>query len=414
MSTSKKQSGIEWIGLVPSHWKIVPFKFCYTNSNAGEVIDKSHWHDGNELLYTCQRTPMRSSFSEFPSTKRTTSNDLLLTRNGTPYVHLPIKDSIYSNVVQRVKLNQEINREFARYMLGSAAKQLRGSGDIIESFNMGTWNEAIFLLPPKKEQKNLVMFIDNKTTLIDSKISNFEKSILLLKEKRTALIAQAVTKGLDLDVPVKESVIDSIGEIPSHWDEIRLKNIIRRVSRPIVVDTNQSYREIGIRSWGKGIFHKDPIKGNLLGNKKVFNIKPGDLVLNIVFAWEGAVALVSNDEEGMIASHRFPTFRCNQDLVLVDYILLFLQSKYGRAIMGFNSPGAAGRNRTIRIGSFLDEVIPLPPLEEQRRILNSVRRYESLGHQLQSVISPLVKKVKEYRLELISAAVTGKIELQSP
>ena len=137
--------------------------------------------------------------------------------------------------------------------------------------------------------------------------------------------------------------------------------------RPIVVEADKEYREIGIRSWGKGIFHKETVRGAMLGEKSVFRIEPGDFVLNIVFAWEGAVALVCENEKGMIASHRFPTFRPSPD-VDIDYLLMVLQSEQGRRLMEVNSPGAAGRNKTLRIGQFLDEEIPLPALDEQRMI----------------------------------------------
>src|SRR5215212_2117146 len=92
-------------------------------------------------------------------------------------------------------------------------------------------------------------------------------------------------------------------EIPEDWQLRKLRRLINRVRRPVRVDLDAEYREIGIRSWGRGIFHKDPLTGAQLDDKSVFDIKPGDLVLNIVFAWEGAVAVASENEIGMIASH---------------------------------------------------------------------------------------------------------------
>ena len=104
----------------------------------------------------------------------------------------------------------------------------------------------------------------------------------------------------------------------------------------------------------------------------VFRIEPGDFVLNIVFAWEGAVAVVSEDEARMIASHRFPTFRPSLDVDL-DYLLMVCQSEQGRRLLEVNSPSRGLRNKTLRIGSFLDEEIPLPPLDGQRAIVAAFR-----------------------------------------
>lgn len=144
----------------------------------------------------------------------------------------------------------------------------------------------------------------------------------------------------------------------------------------------------------------------------MFQVRPGDLVLNIVFAWEGAVAVVSANEEGMVASHRFPTFRHAKAQVDLDHALMLLQSEQGRALMGLNSPGAAGRNRTIRLDSFLDEEIPLPPLEVQRDIVRTFRVHEGLLGIVAAKTRTLLDRLAELRTGLISAAVTGRIDVR--
>ena len=250
-------------------------------------------------------------------------------------------------------------------------------------------------IPPLGEQRAIAAFLDRETTKIDALVAKKERLIELLQEKRTALISRAVTKGLDPDVPMKDSGVEWLGEIPAHWSVTQLRRLITQITHPLRVRPEQVYREIGIRSWGRGIFHKDPIAGAHLGDKRVFNIRPGELVLNIVFAWEGAVAVVSEDDRGMIASHRFPTFQHMDALVHLDYLLMLLQSEHGRALMGLNSPGAAGRNRTIRIDSFLDEEIPLPPLEEQKRIVTVFRGNEQRLQSLSTKVSAAIELLKE-------------------
>ncbi|MFN7305115.1 MAG: hypothetical protein ACK5TQ_00860, partial [Acetobacteraceae bacterium] len=94
-----KDSGVEWIGEIPNAWDVLPLKRLVCSDNAGEVIDRSFWGGDAELLYTCALEPLACDFQNFPPKKRTGPNDLLLTRNGTPYVHKPIVDSIYTNVV---------------------------------------------------------------------------------------------------------------------------------------------------------------------------------------------------------------------------------------------------------------------------------------------------------------------------
>jgi type I restriction enzyme, S subunit len=418
MSASKQQSGVEWIGLVPGHWKITPFKFCYTNSNAGEVIDKSHWHDGNELLYTCQRMPMKSSFSEFPSIKRTTANDLLLTRNGTPYVHLPIENSIYSNVVQRVKLNQEINREFAGYMLGSAAKQLRGFGDIIESFNMGTWNETIFLLPPQNEQLNLVKFIDNKTTLIDNKISNLEKSILLLEEKRSALITNAVTKGLNLDVPMKEIDSPWIDSIPEDWTNLRIKQIVNtKVTdgphvTPVQVDEGVPFLSATAvengrlnmnKMWGyiSREDHELYCRKCLPQLEDIFMVKSG--------ATTGSIAFVDFEDEFSVWSP-LALIRCDRKKMHPRFVFYSLQSDYLQKAI--SQTWSKGTQENIAMKAIEELPIIMPPLHEQIEIANYIDVSTNLFNGIISKINSIIEKLKEYQTALISAAVTGKIDVR--
>src|SRR5881392_1469089 len=95
-------------------------------------------------------------------------------------------------------------------------------------------------------------------------------------------------------------------EFEENWRKMRINQLTERVSIPVVVEANESYTQIGIRSHGKGLFHKEPAAGKELGNKRVFWVKEDLFVVNIVFAWEQAVAKTTKAEFGTIASHRFP------------------------------------------------------------------------------------------------------------
>lgn len=164
-----------------------------------------------------------------------------------------------------------------------------------------------------------------------------------------------------------------IGLVPSDWRLCKLGTVIERVGRPIQVEPSRSYVQIGIRSHGKGIFHKDPVNGVELGSKSVFWIEPDRLVLNIVFGWEQAVARTTDKEIGTIGSHRFPMYRPKVDdtetpLVDIDYVLAYLLTKRGTEILQESSPGGAGRNKTLGQELFLSHFIPIPPLSEQRRM----------------------------------------------
>lgn len=131
---------------------------------------------------------------------------------------------------------------------------------------------------------------------------------------------------------------------------------------------DEEYDEIGVRSFGRGIFHKERVSGASLGDKRVFRIEPGDLVISNVFAWEGAIALASSADLGRIGSHRFMTFVPLDHRLDASWARWFFLSEPGLELIGQASPGSAGRNRTLAIDRFEALEIPLPPIDEQRRM----------------------------------------------
>ncbi len=154
------------------------------------------------------------------------------------------------------------------------------------------------------------------------------------------------------------------------WIATPIGNVVDKQSYSIDVSAEKMYREIGIRSHGKGLFHKDPVRGEELGNKSVFKIVPNCLVLNIVFAWERAVAKTTNEEIGMIASHRFPMYKPKEGVLDLDYIVRYLITDQGKKLLELASPGGAGRNRTLGQQEFANSKVMLPCYEEQTKIAN--------------------------------------------
>lgn len=186
---------------------------------------------------------------------------------------------------------------------------------------------------------------------------------------------------------------------------ICLSDVLVHTPRPLTVAPSATYREIGTRSFGKGIFHKPAVSGLTLGEKKMFSIEPGDLVVNIVFAWEGAVAIAGEGERGMVASHRFPTFRARTDTLNLRYLLYFLNTRDGRALLDRVSPGGAGRNRTLSRVAFLQEPISLPGRDEQDRIVGQLDRIAGVEAETSSVCASL----NSVRSAIIERAVRGEL-----
>ena len=158
------------------------------------------------------------------------------------------------------------------------------------------------------------------------------------------------------------------GILPDNWSVRTIAECLERVERPVDVQANKMYTQIGIRSHGKGLFYKEPVTGDSLGNKAVFWIEPNCFILNIVFAWEQAIGKTTQAEVGMIGSHRFPMYRPTKGNLDIDYLIFYLLTKRGTDILEAASPGGAGRNRTLGQDRFMKSRVVLPPLDEQKKI----------------------------------------------
>ena len=159
-----------------------------------------------------------------------------------------------------------------------------------------------------------------------------------------------------------------LGIIPEDWEVVRIQDILEKIDNPVEVKADEEYTQIGIRSHGKGIFYKEPVTGKELGNKRVFWVEPDCFVVNIVFAWERAVARTRKSDKGKIASHRFPMYKLKTNKADLNFICTFFKTQRGNEIMQFASPGGAGRNRTLGQDRFLKSMIMPPPVDEQKKI----------------------------------------------
>lgn len=171
-------------------------------------------------------------------------------------------------------------------------------------------------------------------------------------------------------------------EFSTDWDIDRLDNYISRVGIPVSIELEKFYREIGIRSHGRGIFHKEPVTGKSLGNKRVFKVHIPAFVVNIVFAWEHAIAVTSDNEEGFIASHRFPMFVPVENKATLPFVRNFFIRKYGKHLLGLASPGGAGRNKTLGQKDFAKLKVIFPDVHEQQKIASFLTSVDTKIEQL--------------------------------
>jgi len=248
--------------------------------------------------------------------------------------------------------------------------------------------DIALIQPPRPEQDQIVTYLRAQ----DAHIARF------IKAKRELISLMAEQRGV-----LAERAISS-----SETQHLRLDRVISLLATPITREPEVTYTPIGMFNRGRGIFHKPPTEGKHLGDSTFFRIKQGDLIFSGQFAWEGAVAVASAEDDGCIASHRYPIAKCKRDVVTPEYLYTFFLSKAGDLILNHHSRGAAGRNRPLNPRSLLKEKVPVPPLHLQRDVSDFY--YEELA--VRREIEKEISLIREYRDRLIADVVTGQVDVR--
>lgn len=243
--------------------------------------------------------------------------------------------------------------------------------------------------PPLDEQRLIVRFLDWHGAQMAKLIRAKQSLLKLVAEEREALT---------------HDVVSSPGT-----QQMRLENIVDHVFRAVGRESSRTYTPVGLFNRGRGIFQKPATRGEDLGDSTFSWIEEGDLILSGQFAWEGAVALAGTDEAGCIASHRYHTLRGKEELVQTIYLSSVLRTSFGQLLLNEHSRGAAGRNRPLNIRTLLKEKIPVPPQDEQARLIELV----TLEKRLAGSIAKFADRLREFRTRLIADVVTGKLDVRA-
>lgn len=199
-------------------------------------------------------------------------------------------------------------------------------------------------LPPLDEQRQIVGQLERLAGMIEER----RKAVTATEADIRALLAKAF-----------EGAIAGAARRP-------LNEVAPLVRRSVEIESDVRYPELGVRSFGRGTFHKPALTGLDVGTKKLFRMEPGDLLFNIVFAWEGAVAVVQSEDKNRFGSHRFLTCVTLPNVATPKFLLFYFLTCEGLRQLGDASPGGAGRNRTLGLKKLQAIEVPVPPIETQR------------------------------------------------
>jgi len=406
-----KNSGIDWIGEIPQSWAIEKLKYA-ANIFASNVDKKTI--EGQSLVNLCNYTDvyyneMIESEMDFMAASATDEqidkfslkkNDVIITKDSeTPddigiaaYVPEDIPGVICGYHLSMVRPKNTNSGAFIKRLFDShyVKSKFESLANGVTRYGLGSYaiKNLYIPLPPCEEQKDIINFLDRETAKIDELIQKQEGLIQLYGERINTL------------------VLDGLKNPSAKY--MRLMHASENVSRPVSQEEDASYRPLGLYNRGRGIFIKEERDTDDMGDSNFFWVKSGDLIFSGQFAWEGSVAMAQVEHEGCVVSHRYPVIKGKEGVALTEYLLALFQTSHGDFLLNENSRGAAGRNRPLNISLLLKEKIPIIDMESQLKIKILINAKEQFLKKSAQEIALL----KEHRASLISAAVTGKIDVR--
>jgi type I restriction enzyme S subunit len=250
------------------------------------------------------------------------------------------------------KKNNDIDLMFLAYQLGRFTDKHVSRNLANPKLMNGVMAEILVPLPPLPEQRRIAAILGTW----DRAIRLTEQRIAAQQQRKRALMQHLLTG--------RRRFREFAG---SEWNYLKLEEFLipeqRKVPKP-----STTYPAIGVRSHGKGTFQKDDVDPEDVSMDTLYRVRHNDLIVSITFAWEGAIALVRETDDGCLVSHRFPTYVFDAQKVIPEFFRYIILTKWFVFQLGLISPGGAGRNRVLSKNDFLKLKVLLPSLEEQQRI----------------------------------------------
>ena len=414
---SYKDSGVEWLGEVPSHWNLIPNKYIF-KLRKNVVGKRSNEYDLLSLslkgvIKRDMENPEGKFPAEFDTYQEVKEGDLICCLFDVEETPRTVGLSSYHGMITgayTIFETNNVDKKFIYYFylnldsnkrLKPLYKGLRNTISKETFFSFNTF------IPPLSEQQKISQFLDDKTAKIDQAVDLAEKQIALLKEHKQILIQNAVNRGLNPDVPLKDSCVEWIGQVPEHWEKYPLF-----VQAKISSITNHIDKELLSVYLDRGVIRfsdVDEKRTNVtsLDLSKYQLVRKGNFVLNNQQAWRGSVGI--SNYEGIVSP---------------AYLILELSNKFesnyanylfrnGTMVAHYfvASKGVGSIQRNLYWGNLRRTPIFIPPLSEQQRIADYLDAHIAKIDQAIALKTAHIEKLKEYKSVLINDVVTGKVRV---
>lgn len=440
---SYKESGVEWLGMIPNEWAVDRLKWSIKSCKNGIWGEEANGDDNDivcvrvadfnrdQLNVALEDPTIRNVTKKEQLTRLLKKGDLLLEKSGggenQPVGCVALYDhdrpAVCSNFVAKIELANGMDPSFWRYFHSTAYSVRLNVASInqtsgIQNLDQDHYFDERVCFPSAVEQISIASFLDRETSKLDTLITKQEKLIELLQEKRQAIISHAVTKGLNPDAKMKDSEVEWLGMVPEDWEVKRLGYLTKKIgsgktplgggdaysSEGVMFIRSQNVYDDGLRL-DDVVFISEKLDLEML----VSRVLPKDILLNITGASIG---------RSCIFPDAFAKANVNQHVCIIrmlddstsDYIALVMKSYSIKSQINFNQNGA-GREG-LNFPQIANLVIAMPPMSQQLEILKFINQKTSQIDMLINKASRSVELAKEHRTALISAVVTGKIDVR--
>lgn len=408
-----KDSGVEWLGQIPEHWEIKRFKFI-SNIQKGKLPKKIVSINELNLPPYMSMEYLRGGEAnqwvlDIDAKIIDEKKTLLLWDGSNAGEFIKSRKGVISSTVAEIEFKY-INHDFVWYYSKFLEIELRKKtiGMGIPHVNGTELKNFSVVVPPIKEQTAIAAFLDDKTAKIDQAIAIKEQQIALLKERKQIIIQEAVTKGLDKTVKYKDSGVEWIGEIPEHWEVIksqwlfkerkeraRLNDIQLTSSQKLGVIPQAEFMQIEGRKVTQVVFNNEIQK----------HVEVGDFMISMR-SFQGG--LEYSNYRGCISS-AYVSLIPSENVYNGYYKYLLKSQRYIEALQSTSNLVRDGQ--ALRYFNFKQVPLLKIPIYEQKEIAIFIETQSSKIDQAVSIKEQEIEKLKEYKVSLIDAVVTGKVKV---
>lgn len=437
-----KNSGVEWLGEVPGHWASVPLKTIIDRIESGvsvNAVDTPATADESGVLKTScvyhgdfdpteNKAVVQNEYDRLACP--VTANTLIVSRMNTPdlvgaaglvrlsQAHLFLPDRLW-----QVHFRESAPR-YVHYWTRTPSYRAQvqivcaGTSSSMQNLSQEDFRSFLITRPPLPEQTQIAAFLDRETAKIDALVAEQRRLMALLKEKRQAVISHAVTRGLNPDAPMKPSGIEWLGDVPAHWDTVPLSVLASMIQTgPFGSQLHSAdYVDNGIPVINPSNIQDGRIEPDWscsIATENAERLSQHKLIAgDIVFGRRGEMgrcALVSHNEEGWICGTGSLNVRLSRR-AFPQFVSIYLRTEYVREWLKLESVGSTMDNLNTQILGAIS--MPVPGYEEQKAIASYLdiesAKFDTLTTEAQRTIDLL----QERRTALISAAVTGQIDVR--